>query len=105
MLTHLPVDTQERWLDELARVSRQWVIVSVHGEPYRVRLTPEERDRFDAGEVVVRWGGVAGTNLCTAFHPRSAFEGLVDPRFELVSYLPEGAEGNRPQDLAVLRVR
>lgn len=105
VLTHLPVDSQARWLDELARVSREWLVVSVHGAPYRVRLTPEERRRYDAGEIVVRWGTVAGTNLCTAFHPRAAFERLVEHRFELVSYLPEGAKGNRPQDLAVLRVR
>jgi SAM-dependent methyltransferase len=105
VLTHLPVDTQQCWLDELARVARKWVLVSVHGEPYRVRLTPEELRDFDAGEVVVRWGAVAGTNLCTAFHPRVALERLVEPRFELVSYLPEGARGNPPQDLVLLRVR
>ena len=105
VLTHLPVETQRRWLDELARVARDWVLVSIHGEAYRVRLTEEELHRFDGGEVVVRWGEVAGTNLCTAFHPRSAFEKLVEPRFELVSYVPEGAKGNRPQDLALLRVR
>jgi SAM-dependent methyltransferase len=105
VLTHLPVDTQERWLDELARVARDWLLVSVHGEPYRVRLTAQEQQRFDSGEIVVRWGVVAGTNLCTAFHPRTAFDRLVQRRFELVSYLPEGAKGNRPQDLALLRVR
>jgi SAM-dependent methyltransferase len=105
VLTHLPVETQRRWLDELARVAQAWVLVSIHGEPYRARLTEEELRRFDAGEIVVRWGEVAGTNLCTAFHPRSAFEQLVEPRFELVSYVPEGAKGNRPQDLALLRLR
>lgn len=105
VLTHLPVDTQERWLDELARVARRWVLVSVHGLPYRARLRPDEQRRFDAGEIVVRWGVVAGSNLCTAFHPRAAFERLVEPRFEVVSFLPEGARGNRPQDLALLRVR
>lgn len=105
VLTHLPVDTQRRWLEELARVGRRWVLVSVHGDAYRVRLRAEELRLFDAGEIVVRWGVVAGTNLCTAFHPRSAVEELVAARFELVSYLPEGAKGNRPQDLVLLRVR
>ena len=81
------------------------MLVSIHGEPYRVRLTEEELRRFDGGEIVVRWAEVAGTNLCTAFHPRSAFEKLVEPRFELLSYVPQGAKGNRPQDLALLRVR
>jgi SAM-dependent methyltransferase len=105
VLTHLPVATQRRWMAELARVGREWVVVSVHGEPYRVRLTPDELERFDAGEIVVRWGVVAGTNLCTAFHPRSAFEELVEPCFELLTYVGEGAKGNPPQDLALLRVR
>ncbi len=105
VLTHLPVETQERWLEELARVSREWVLVSVHGNPYRARLTDEESRAFDAGEVVVRWGVVPGTNLCTAFHPRSALERLVAPRFDLVSHTPEGAKGNPPQDLVLLRVK
>lgn len=105
VLTHLPVETQRRWLDELARVARRWVVVSVHGQPYHARLKRDEQDRFDAGEIVVRWGVVAGTNLCTAFHPRAAFERLVAPRFELVSYVPEGARGNPPQDLSLLRLR
>lgn len=105
VLTHLPVETQRRWLDELARVARRWVVVSVHGQPYHARLKRDEQDRFDAGEIVVRWGVVAGTNLCTAFHPRAAFERLVAPQFELVSYVPEGARGNPPQDLSLLRLR
>lgn len=105
VLTHLPVETQRLWLDELARVGREWVLVSIHGAPYRVRLTPEEQRRFDAGEIVVRWGVVAGTNLCTAFHPRGSLEQLAEPRFEVVSYLEEGARGNRPQDLVLLRTR
>jgi SAM-dependent methyltransferase len=105
VLTHLPVATQERWLDELARVSRRWLVVSVHGDAYRDRLAPAERDAFDAGEVVVRWGEVPGTNLCTTFHPRAALERLVARRFELVSYLPEGAKGNPHQDLVLLRTR
>lgn len=105
VLTHLPVDGQRRWLEELARVSRQWVVLSIHGNPYRARLTDEEQAAFDAGEIVVRWGVVAGTNLCTTFHPRSAFDALVAPRFELVSYEHEGAKGNPPQDLVLLRVK
>ena len=105
VLTHLPVETQERWLAELARVSRRWVLVSVHGGPYRVRLSPEELRRFDAGEIVVRWGEVAGTNLCTAFHPPGSLERLVGARYEVVSYMAQGAKGNPPQDLVVLRVR
>jgi len=105
VLTHLPVETQELWLAELARVSRAWVAVSVHGDAYRERLTGDERATYDDGDVVVRWGEVPGTNLCTTFHPRAAVEMLVATQFNLVAYVPEGARGNPHQDLVLLRVR
>ena len=75
---------------------------STHGERYLERLNATERERFEAGDLVVRWGGVAGTNLCTTFHPRSYLERLA-AGFELLEHLPEGATGNPHQDLSVLR--
>jgi SAM-dependent methyltransferase len=103
VLTHLPEATQVAWLHELHRVTRRWLLVTVHGETYRARLSDEERDAFDAGEVVVRWGEVAGTNLCTTFHPPAAVERLVADRFEIEKFVPEGARGNPHQDLYLLR--
>ena len=103
VLTHLPEPTQVAWLHELHRVSREWVLVTVHGDVYRERLTADERAAFDAGDVVVRWGEVPGTNLCTTFHPRAAVERLVAGRFEIVTFVPEGARGNPQQDLYLLR--
>lgn len=103
VLTHLPESTQVAWLHELARVSRRWLLVTVHGEAYRDRLDEAERAAFDAGEVVVRWADVAGTNLCTTFHPRAAVERLVADRWEVETFVPEGARGNPRQDLYLLR--
>jgi SAM-dependent methyltransferase len=103
VLTHLPVGMQRAWLEELHRVSRSWAIVTTHGDAYRDRLGDEERAQYDAGEVVVRWGEVAGTNLCTTFHPRGALEQLAVEWFEVVEFVPEGAKGNPLQDLYLLR--
>ena len=105
VLTHLPEATQVAWLHELHRVSRKWVLVTVHGEAYRNRLEDGERAAFDRGEIVVRWAEVAGTNLCTTFHPRVAVERLVADRFEIATFAPEGARGNPHQDLYLLRKR
>jgi SAM-dependent methyltransferase len=106
VLTHLTEPLQRAWLRELGRIVRAdgLLLLSTHGEAYLERLSPEERLRFERGQVVVRWGEAAGSNLCAAFHSRRALEKLTTG-FELVEFVPEGAKGNPHQDLAVLRRR
>jgi SAM-dependent methyltransferase len=105
VLTHLPLPVQHAWMAELRRVLRPWgiVVLSTHGDAYLPRLTPEEQRDFRAGEVVVRFEEVAGTNLCTAFHPRSVVEQSLAQGFEVVRFAPAGARGSPPQDLFALR--
>ena len=91
VFTHLTADLQLAWRDELRRVLRPGghLLVTTHGESYLPRLAPDERERFERGELVVRWAEVAGTNLCSAYHPEP-----LDA---------EGARGNPTQDLVLLR--
>jgi SAM-dependent methyltransferase len=106
VLTHLPEAIQHDWMDELARIVRPggFVLVSTHGERYLERLDEDERRRFEAGELVVRWAEVPGTILCTTFHPVSWVRARLLPHgFEEVEFVPEGAAGNPFQDLFVLR--
>lgn len=104
VLTHLPEELQRGWVDELGRVLRPdgLLLLSTHGERYLDRLTPDERERFAAGEVVIRWEQAAGTNLCAAYHPRAALERLADG-LTFLELVREGAQGNPHQDLSVLR--
>jgi len=104
VFTHLAVETQRRWLDELHRVLRPGatLLLTTHGESYRERLEPDELERFGAGEIVVRWQEVAGSNLCAAYHPAGALARLADG-FEEIEHVEEGARGNPHQDLHVFR--
>jgi SAM-dependent methyltransferase len=106
VLTHLPEAIQHEWMDELRRVVRPdgYVLLTTHGERYLERLDADEQRRFRAGELVVRWGEVPGTNLCTTFHPPSwVRERLLPHGFEEVTFVPEGAAGNPHQDVFLLR--
>jgi SAM-dependent methyltransferase len=106
VFTHLPEAIQHEWMDELRRVVRRdgFLLVTTHGERYLDRLDDDERRRFRAGELVVRWGEVPGTNLCTTFHPASWVRAQLVPHgFEEVEFAAEGAVGNPYQDLFLLR--
>lgn len=105
VLTHLPVDLQQAWVEELARVLRPggYLVLSTHGRRYLERLNDDERALFQAGEVVVRFEQVAGTNLCTAFHPPDYVKNRLAAGLELVEEVPEGARGNPHQDLFLFR--
>jgi SAM-dependent methyltransferase len=105
VLTHLSVPTQHAWMKELARILRPggFLLVSTHGERYLQRLNEAERAAFGRGEVVVRFEEVAGTNLCTTFHPPAYVREQLGAGLELVEETPEGAKGNPHQDLFLFR--
>jgi SAM-dependent methyltransferase len=105
VFTHLTEELQLAWRDELRRVLRPGgqLLFSTHGSSYLPRLDPGERKRFERGELVVRWGDLPGTNLCSAYHPERFLRETFAQGFAFVELEPEGARGNPTQDLVLLR--
>ncbi|MEK6274765.1 MAG: methyltransferase domain-containing protein [Actinomycetota bacterium] len=106
VFTHLPEDLERAWIAELGRILAPGglLLLTTHGEGYLDRLDAAERERYLAGDAVVRWASVAGTNLCTTFHPEGYVRERLAPELELLEFTPEGGSvGSRSQDLAVFR--
>jgi SAM-dependent methyltransferase len=107
VFTHLTADLQLSWRDELRRVLRPdgRLLVTTHGRSYLPRLDEREREEFEGGELVVRWGEVVGSNLCSAYHPERYLRETFADGFAFVELEPEGARGNPTQDLVLLQKR
>ncbi len=106
VFTHLPESLEQAWIDELGRTLQPGglLVLTTHGNSYLERLTAEERARYLAGDATVRWASVAGTNLCTTFHPEAYVRERLAPQLELLEFVPEGGTiGSLRQDLVVFR--
>jgi SAM-dependent methyltransferase len=79
VLSHLSEPLQDAWVAEFRRLLRPGglLIVSVLGEAVRTRLAGERRRRFERGERVVERPRMAGSNVCTAYHPRAYVTGYL----------------------------
>jgi SAM-dependent methyltransferase len=105
VFTHLDVKAQEAWLDEFRRILRPRgiLLLTVHGKAYVGQLTDKELKDFNAGRPVIRLRQHPGMNLCVSFHPESYARESLSVGFEIVDFVSEGAKGNPPQDLYMLR--
>ena len=106
VFTHLPFDLERAWIEELSRISAPGglLLLTTHGDSYADRLDSDERAQYEYGEPVVRWPGVAGSNLCTTFHPESYVRERLAPELDLLEHTPDGGTvGSRQQDLVVFR--
>ena len=107
VFTHLPADLQALWMNELKRIVRPGgcVIFTTHGARYISELAPADRNRFLAGELVVKRDDSPGSNFCGAYHPEGWVRRQLTAGFDVIDFVPEGAAGNPWQDLWLLRRR
>jgi SAM-dependent methyltransferase len=105
VFTHLPEPLQRPWMDELRRVLAPGghLLVSVHGERFADHLPPQDRPRFERGELTAIRSDLAGANECCAFHPDAYVRGVLAEGFDVVGHVPSRPDGGPLQDLYLMR--
>ena len=95
VFTHFPADLQLQWLNEVRRILRPGGLFwfTLQGEGYHELIPRSLRDAFASGELVVRDRKMAGTNLCSAYHPRAYVESQMSAGFEILGMWPTSPPG------------
>lgn len=106
VFTHLSLDLQKAWRDEMRRVMKPGgvILFTTHGKHMRdSELSAEEKALYDRDELIVRSGGRSGENACATFHSENCVEKIFGTGFEKIEFVQDGALGNPGQDLNIYR--
>jgi SAM-dependent methyltransferase len=104
VFSHFDIETQFEWRDELSRVVKPGglIMFTVPGERWTGLLSPEDRERFFAGEAVVVYPEQNGTNFCSALSPERYIRETLSGDLEVLEFAVDGAPDVR-QDAVLLR--
>jgi SAM-dependent methyltransferase len=104
VFTHLTEECQQFWMGELTRVLKPggYLLITVHGMTRLHQLTPEQREQFEAGRVVVTHSRYSGRNMCATYHPDSYVRGVLCRNLNAVAFEP-GAARDANQDVFLLQ--
>ena len=104
VFTHLSVEMQSFWLEELIRITKPggYIIVTVHGVSRASVLSEEQLKQFHKGKLIVRGERYFGTNICGAYHPRHYLEELAGGSLTELDYMELGAT-DAAQDVYLFR--
>jgi SAM-dependent methyltransferase len=103
VFTHLSEDRHRAWIDELYRVLKPGgiLILTTHGNLSAQRLLPEEKRRFDEGQLVVRDGIREGKKHFLAYHPEAFIRARLLNRFTVLRHVDSPREHQLRQDVWV----
>lgn len=105
VFTHLSRSNHDEWIHELSRMLKPGglLYITTQGNSFRIKLTKAEKQQFDAGQIVVRENRLEGNRLYSAFEPASFMKMILEPKFEIIEFLPGVMDKEPVQDCWLLK--
>ena len=106
IFTHLSEKMHYEWFNELKRIIKNdgLLLLTMQGENFKQKLSEQEKDKFDNGELVIRGNVKEGHRIYSAFHPDKFLEDLFSEMqvLEKIIKSPDG-KSYIPQDTWILK--
>lgn len=106
IFTHLSKEMHFKWYSELKRILKPEgiLLLTTQGENFIPKLALEEKEKFNAGELVVRGNVKEGHRTYSAFHP-DPFLNLLFKDVEILEKIVISSNSNEyvPQDTWILK--
>lgn len=98
IFTHLSKEMHFAWFNELIRVTKPdgIIFLTLHGEVFKNKLTDQEKDSFESGNLVVKAKTKEGHRTFGAFHPVSFINELIGNN-ELLEHVSGIIKDGKPQ--------
>ncbi len=106
IFTHLCEDLHYKWFDELVRITKSGGIIflTLHGNAFKLKLTPAEQEIFDKGRLIVKGNTKVGHRTFTAFHPPDFVRKLA-VRNQILEHTEGDIRNGKPQqDIWIIKV-
>ncbi|MEH6536332.1 MAG: class I SAM-dependent methyltransferase [Psychroserpens sp.] len=90
IFTHLSEENHFNWINELHRISKVGaiLILTTHGENYKIKLTKSDQVLYDANTLVVKGNTLEGHRTYVAYQPPQFMRQLFKDKFELLEHIP-----------------
>lgn len=106
IFTHLSEQMHYEWFNELHRVLKPngILLLSLHGDNFKSKLTDEELQKYNEGKLVVRSTANEGHRTYAAFHP-NAFTEVLFKEVEILEHIIQTSTNTSwvPQDIWIVK--
>lgn len=105
IFTHLSKELHYKWFNELMRVLKPEgiIFITLHGNAFKIKLTDQERENFEQGEIIVKANTKEGHRTFGAFHPMRFVKELIGKN-QILEHIPgEISNGIPQQDIWIIK--